>query len=98
MAKAGKVAGERVTTGSVPVPVRVTDCGLPTALSATLTVALRLPAAEGVKATFTVHEFPGVTVPPVLGQDPELSSEKSVAFVPVSVMPVMLSEYTGFGL
>jgi hypothetical protein len=40
-----------VTGGPMPVPVRVTTCGLPGALSMKLTVACRAPAAAGVKVT-----------------------------------------------
>jgi hypothetical protein len=42
-------------TGFRPVPVKPTDCGLPEALSVNNSEALRLPTAEGVKVTSTVH-------------------------------------------
>ena len=45
----------RLTTEADPVPARVTDCGLPLALSATVTVAERLPTAVGVKVTLMVQ-------------------------------------------
>src|SRR5580698_8097355 len=45
-------AGVRVMVGlAAPVPERVTFCGDPVALSATLNVAVRAPAAVGLKAT-----------------------------------------------
>ena len=43
--------GENVTAGNTPTPVSGTDCGLPGALSVTLTAALRFPVAKGVKVT-----------------------------------------------
>jgi hypothetical protein len=47
--------GDRVTLAGVPTPVSGTDCGLPGALSVTLTAALRLPVAIGVKVTLIVQ-------------------------------------------
>ena len=44
------------STGSTPVPVRETFCGLFVALSATESVAVMAPAAAGVKVTLMVHE------------------------------------------
>ena len=44
-----------------PVPVRMTPCGLPAALSAICSVALRAPFAVGANATFTVHVPPAAT-------------------------------------
>jgi hypothetical protein len=42
-------------TGFRPVPDMPTVCGLPDALSVNISEALRLPAADGVKVTSTVH-------------------------------------------
>src|SRR5271170_1652845 len=45
-----RLAGVSVTTGkapALPVPVRFTECGLPVALSVTVTVAVRVPVATG---------------------------------------------------
>lgn len=53
-----KLEGERLTAGSVPVPLRLAECGLPTALSVIVKVPLRGPAAEGVKFTFTLQLAP----------------------------------------
>src|SRR5204862_315823 len=44
--------------GVTPVPVRMTPCGLPVALSNTCSVALRAPFAVGVNVTFTVQVLP----------------------------------------
>ena len=41
--------------GSSPVPERLIDSGLSEALSVTVTVALRFPAAIGVNVTVMVH-------------------------------------------
>lgn len=38
---------ERVAMGASPVPFKVTVCGLPVALSATLTTDVRRPSAVG---------------------------------------------------
>lgn len=47
----------------VPVPVRLTVCGLPVALSFTLSVAERAPLAVGENVTDTRHVASGLTVP-----------------------------------
>jgi hypothetical protein len=67
--------------GAVPVPVRLTDCGLPVALSVKLKEALRVPMAAGVKVTLTPQLLPGVTFAPV--QESALLV-KSPAFEPPS--------------
>ena len=50
-----RLVGERLTRAAVPVPERLTVCGLPLALSMMLTEAVRLPLAEGVKITLIVQ-------------------------------------------
>ena len=45
-----------------PVPLNVTVCGLPGALSVKVSVPVTAPAAVGVKTTFTVHVPPGASV------------------------------------
>ena len=80
-----RVVAERLTTGAAPVPVRLTVCGLPAALSAILTAAVRAPAAVGVNATLIVQLPPAATEPPHV-----LLTEKSPAFAPVRLMPLML--------
>src|SRR5204863_3127826 len=53
--------GDRLTAGAVPVPVRLTVCGLPAALSVTLTAALLAPVVVGVNVTLTVQLPLGAT-------------------------------------
>jgi len=45
----------------LPVPVRLTDCGLPAALPVMLTNAVRLPLAAGVNVTLIVQLLPAAT-------------------------------------
>src|SRR5215813_6246050 len=52
------LVGLNVTPGATPVPDRDTVCGLPTALSATLTLALMAPAVVGANCTPKKHELP----------------------------------------
>ena len=62
-----RLVGERLTTPAVPVPERLTDCGLPLALSVMVTEAVRLPLAVGVKVTLIVQLAPAATeLPQVL--------------------------------
>ena len=62
-----RLVEERLTTAAVPVPERLTVCGLPLALSVMLTEAVRLPLAEGVKVTLIVQLAPAATeLPQVL--------------------------------
>ena len=61
-----RLAGERLTTGAVPVPVRATVWGLPVALSVRESEAARLPLAEGVKVTLIVQLAPAATELPQL--------------------------------
>src|SRR6266568_6593263 len=44
-----------------PVPDRLTNCGLPAALSATESVPLRVPAVVGVKVTLMAQLAPGAS-------------------------------------
>jgi hypothetical protein len=69
----------------VPVPVRVTDCGLPLALSVRVRAALRDPAAAGVKVTLIVQLAPTATLDSQL-----LVCPKALGFVPVMPILVML--------
>ena len=55
------LVGVRLTTGAVPVPVRLTVCGLPMALSAIVTEAVRVPAVVGVNVTLIVQLPPAAT-------------------------------------
>ena len=46
-----RVVGAKLAAGAIPVPERVTVCGLPVALSVTVMVPGWLPTAVGVKVT-----------------------------------------------
>lgn len=50
-----KLVGDKETIGAVPEPVSETVCGLPAALSVTVTVPLALPEIVGVKVTLMVQ-------------------------------------------
>ena len=82
-----KLEPESETAGAIPVPERLTVCGLLEALSVKLSEALRLPVADGVNVTLTVQVLVGVTVAPV-----QVSAllAKSLAFVPPIVTVEMV--------
>jgi hypothetical protein len=61
-----RLVGEMLTAGAVPVPVRLTVCGLPVALSVRVTAALRDPLAVGLKVTLIVQLAPAATLDPQL--------------------------------
>ena len=77
----GKVEGLGMAAGPVPVPVRVTVCGLPGALSVMVTAAVSVEAKVGLNVTLIVQLVPAATDPLQL-----LPSLKSPAFVPVTAM------------
>ncbi len=83
----GKADGPpRVTTGSgtaTAVPDSGMLCGLPTALSVTVTAALRAPTTVGVNRTLRGQDAPAASVDP----HPVASRTKSATFVPVTVIP-----------
>ena len=79
-----RLEGESVTCGATPVPVTVTLCGEPAALSAMATEADRLPAAEGLKVTETVQLAATASEVPQV-----LVWLKSAALVPVIVTLVI---------
>ena len=85
---AGKVkeAGERLTTGVVPVPVRLTVWVAGLALSAMVKEPLREPLTVGVKVTLRVQLALAARLEPQL-----LVSAKSPLLVPAMVTLVMLS-------
>lgn len=62
---------------AVPVPARTDVCGLPVALSLTLRVAARAPAAVGLNVTLIVQLLPEERLDPQL-----VVFEKSPVFVP----------------
>jgi len=77
----GKAVAERLMAGpnGVPVPVRLTDCGLSPALSMMTSEPARLPVAVGVNVTLIEQDALAARV---AGQGEAVKS-------PVAVMPVM---------
>jgi hypothetical protein len=57
-----KLVGESFAV--VPIPLNVTFCGLPAALSLTLNAAVRVPDAVGLKVTLIVQLAPAAKEPP----------------------------------
>ena len=84
-----KVAGVKDTAGAAPVPVRPTLCGLPAASSPMLTLALRAPAADGLKVTATEQVAPAASVAGASGQ--VLVAVKSAAFAPTTPTLLIVS-------
>ena len=80
-----RLAGERLTRAAVPVPERLTVCGLPLALSVMLTEAVRLPLAAGLNVTLIVQLLPAATELPHV-----LVWAKSLALLPVRARLVIL--------
>lgn len=77
-----------MTAGNTPVPVKVTVCGLPDALSTTDTVALRrTPVVAGVNVAAITHVPPDANDTTVRQSVPlnGVTNAKSVEFVPVNV-------------
>ena len=68
---------ETLATGALPIPEMGIVWGLVGALSATTTVAVRVPAAAGLKVTLMLQEDPAATELPQL-----LVWIKSLAFEP----------------
>ena len=58
-----RLVAERVTTGARPVPLRPTVWGLLLALSVSVSVPVRFPAAVGVKVTLIVQPAAAATEP-----------------------------------
>src|SRR5256712_3397797 len=71
----------------VPIPLTGTFCGLPAALSVTLSAALRVPLAVGLKVTLIVQLAPAANELPHVWV-----WAKSPALVPVIATPLMLRE------
>jgi hypothetical protein len=76
-----KEVGERLTTGAVPVPVRLTVCVVGLALSVMVTTPVRVPVAVGLKVTLRVQLALAARLEPQV-----LVWEKS----PLAVMLLML--------
>jgi hypothetical protein len=70
----------------VPTPVSGTDCGLPEALSVTLTAALRFPVVVGVKVTLILQLLFGGS-----DEGQSLVWPKSLLSVPVIRIDVIVS-------
>jgi len=82
-----RLAGDSVTTGAVaaaPVPVSVTLCGEPVALSAIETDPVSAPAVAGLNSTETVQ------VAPIASEVPQVVADfiNELASVPVTVSEV----------
>ncbi len=74
------LVGVRVTVAveeEAPVPVRLTACGAPAALSLKARIALKLPTEVGLKAMETVQLAPGVR------DDPQVVADLTKAAAPV---------------
>ena len=80
-----RLVGERLTPGAVPVPLRLTLCGLLPVLSVMLSKAVRLPVVEGVNNTAIVQCLPAARELAHV-----LVSAKSLALAPASAMLEML--------
>ena len=80
-----RLVGERLADATVPVPERLTVWGLPAELSATLSNAVRLPLAAGVKVMLNVQVDPAGSELPQL-----LAWAKSPGLAPVIVTLEML--------
>jgi hypothetical protein len=81
----------RLGCGLLPSPLRLTDCGLPAALSAKVRVALRAPLAVGVKVTLTPQVPLEMTVAP---EQESLLIAKSLGFAP----PIIAVEMVRFAV
>jgi len=80
-----RLAGETLAAVVAIIPERAIVWGLPGALSVMVTVAVRVPAAVGLKATLIVHSAPAATAEPQL-----FDVEKSPAFEPEIAILVRL--------
>src|ERR1039458_1388968 len=95
-----RLVGEKLTVTVTPVPVRLTVCGLPTALSVIVTLAGRLPLAAFVKVTWMVQlappasEFPHVFV---WAKSPLLLPVIAILVRLTAVLPV-LANVTALGV
>jgi hypothetical protein len=69
---------------AIPVPTKVTKCGLPEELSVNVNMACRWPPASGVNDSVTVQLLPGAMGVPTQFTD---GLEKSAALLPPSAIP-----------
>ena len=79
-----KLVGESFAV--VPIPLSVTFCGLPVALSVTDSVPVRFPICVGLKVTLTVQLAPAASELPQVWV-----CAKSPALVPVIAMEVIVN-------
>jgi hypothetical protein len=78
-----RLAGETLMeVDAAPVPVSVTFCGEPVALSATLSVPVSVPVVVGLKLTDMVHVAAAASVVPQV-----VVSLNELALTPLSVIP-----------
>ena len=82
-----RLEGDRLTAHDAPVPVMLTVCEPPPALSVIVTAAVRAPAAAGLKVTLIAQLAPATMLEPQL-----FVWAKSLALVPESAMPVTLKD------
>jgi hypothetical protein len=87
-----------VSAAAAPVPVNETVCGLPAALSVTVSVPVRVPACVGVNTTLMLHD-PGGRLAPQLfvwEKSPEVEMPEivSVALPPFVSVTVFAAEAT----
>ena len=61
-----RLEGETEARGATPVPLKLTVCGLPLALSVRVIVPVRVPLAVGVKNTLIAQPVPAATLAPQL--------------------------------
>jgi len=87
MSRVAKVRepGDTVTA-EVPVPLRLTACGLPAALSVTCSEAVRVPRPVGVNCTLMVQFEPAAKVAPHV-----VVRENSALLAPVNPMLLIVS-------
>lgn len=84
--------GDMVNPGASPLPMSGTVCGLPTASSLTLSVANRVPPADGVNVILMVQLEPAGSPPLVIGHVVPLVMTNSLAFAPVIEILAMLNK------
>lgn len=87
----GKVVGDRLASGAVPVPFKVTVCGLFVAVSVKVNVAVRLPPVVGLNATLTVQVLGDGAAGTVFPVQVSALVTKSPGFVPVNKALVMVT-------
>lgn len=96
--EAGYFSAAGVTvTGRIPVPVKLTDCGLLLALSAMVSVADLAPTAPGAKTMLTVQDAFTFSVVPHVVADCVKSlglAPTTVHEMPATTTPVLLFSVT----